>query len=125
MAALTDIAGTGKITADRMGEIGLAATAMSRVTGRSVKEIVGEFVQRAEEPAKASAKLSEQYHSLTASVYEQIKALEEQGQKEQAAALAQDALAKASITRAKQVQENLGYLATAWNGVGKAAKWAW
>jgi lambda family phage tail tape measure protein len=123
--ALIEVVGTGKIAADQMEHVGAAAVEMSRATGRSVKDIVAEFVQLGEEPVKASAKLNEQYHYLTESVYEQIQALEKQGAKEQAVAIAQGALADAFAQRSKKVQDNLGYLEVAWNGVAKAAKWAW
>lgn len=124
-AALEALAASGKVAGDQMGEIGTAAVAMSNAAGRAIGEIVAEFVKLGEEPTKASAALNEQYHYLTASVYEQIRALEEQGEKTEAARLAQDAYADAVTTRAAEVERNLGSLQQAWNAVRLNAGKAW
>lgn len=123
--ALALIASTGKIAGDQIEAIGLAAVAMNKATGAAVEDTVKMFASLGEEPAKASAKLNEQYHFLTEAVYSQIRALEEQGRKDEAAALAQRTLADAMTTRANQVRENLGYMERAWNSVASAAKQAW
>jgi lambda family phage tail tape measure protein len=123
--ALVQVIATGKVAHDQLQTVAQAAVDWAKVTGDSVKTVVSRFVELGDEPTKASAKLNEQYHFLTASVYAQIAALEQQGTKEQAAAVAQKALADAARERAKAVTENLGFLETAWNGVGKAASWAW
>src|SRR5690606_21469545 len=62
---------------------------------------------------------------LTESVYEQIRALEEQGRTADAASVAQQAYASALDTRLTQMQQRLGYIERAWNSVAGAAKWAW
>ena len=124
-AALEAMAGSGKIASAQMGAIATAAVAMSNATGRAITDIVAEFVKLADEPAKASAALNEQYNYLTASVYEQIRALEEQGDKTAAAKLAQDTYAQAVKERAAEVGENLGALQKAWNGLATAAGSAW
>ncbi|MCK9987649.1 MAG: hypothetical protein AzoDbin1_04121 [Azoarcus sp.] len=124
-AALDATAESGKITGDQMGEIATAAVAMSNATGRAITDIVSEFVKLADEPAKASAALNEQYRYLTASVYEQIRALEEQGNKTEAVKLAQDTYAQATKDRAAEVEQNLGTLQKAWNGLATAAGSAW
>lgn len=123
--ALAQIAATGKIAGDQIEKIGDAALSMKKATGAAIEDTVKLFVQLGEEPAKASAKLNEQYHYLTEAVYTQIRALEEQGRKEDAAALAQKTLADALSQRASQVQANLGYMERAWNSVANAAKQAW
>lgn len=116
-AALAAIAGAGKIAADQMLAVGESALAMSKATGRSIEETVKEFVKLAEEPAAASAKLNEQYNYLTASVYEQIRALEEQGRTTDATKLAADTYAAAMKERARQVVEDLGFIQRAWAGI--------
>ncbi|MEN7529342.1 phage tail tape measure protein [Cupriavidus sp. DL-D2] len=122
---LAMIASTGKIAGDQMVAIGIAAEAMEKATGTAVDKTIQQFVQLADEPVKASIKLNEQYHYLTVAVYDQIVALEEQGKKEQAAAVAQQAYAEQMKARADKVIANLGYMERAWNAVTGAAKGAW
>lgn len=123
--ALTQVAATGKIAGDQIEAIGLAALAMNKATGAAVDDTIRMFVSLGDEPSKASAKLNEQYHYLTDAVYAQIRALEEQGRKDEAAALAQKTLAEQLTARAEQVRSNLGYMERAWNSVASAAKQAW
>ena len=122
---LAEIAATGKIAGDQMVAIGVAAEAMEKATGTAVSKTIDQFVSLADEPVKASLKLNEQYHYLTAAVYDQIVALEEQGKKDQAAALAQQTYAEQMKARADKVIANLGYMERAWNAVTGAAKGAW
>lgn len=124
-AALAEIAGTGKFAATQIEAIGTAAVAMENATGRAVSDTVAEFARLAEEPTAASAKLNQQYNYLTAAVYQQIRALEQQGDAQGAAQLAIEAYADAMQERAAQVTENLGYLERAWRAVGGAAAEAW
>lgn len=122
---LAKIAATGKIAGDQIVAIGIAAEAMEKATGTAVDKTIEQFVQLGDEPVKASLKLNEQYHYLTAAVYDQIVALQEQGKKDQAAALAQQAYAEQMKARADKVIGNLGYMERAWNAVTGAAKGAW
>lgn len=122
---LAKIAATGKIAGDQIVAIGIAAEAMEKATGTAVDKTIEQFVQLGDEPVKASLKLNEQYHFLTAAVYDQIVALEEQGKKDQAAALAQQTYAEQMKARADKVIGNLGYMERAWNAVTGAAKSAW
>lgn len=124
-AALAEIAGTGKFAADQIEAIGTAAVAMENATGKAVGETVKEFARLADEPAAASAKLNEQYNYLTASVYEQIRALEEQGRETEAAKLATDAYASAMQQRSGEIEGNLGTLERAWRSIGRTAAEAW
>lgn len=124
-AALTEVAASGKIAADQIQLVAQSAIDMERATGRSVSETVKEFVKLADEPAAAAVKLNEQYNFLTASVYEQIRALEEQGKETEAAKLATDTYAAAVQQRAAQVEGSLGLLQRGWRSVTSAAAEAW
>ncbi|MEE4461866.1 phage tail length tape measure family protein, partial [Azotobacter chroococcum] len=124
-AALAEVAATGKVAADQIQLVAQSAVDMERATGRSVSETVKEFVKLADEPSKAAATLNEQYNFLTASVYEQIRALEEQGRTTEAAKLATDTYAAAVQQRAAQVEGSLGLLQRGWRSVTSAAAEAW
>lgn len=123
--ALTAMAASGAITAGSMREIGIAGVAMSDATGRAVGEIVDEFARLAREPAAASAKLNEQYRYLTASVYEQIRALEDQGRSSEAAALAMNTYADTMRSRAAEIVSNMGPIEGAWATLKRTAAEAW
>lgn len=106
--ALTALAATGKVTGSSLQEAAIAVVGANRVLGTSIKDAVEEYIKLGEEPTKASAKLNESLHYLTQATYEQIKALEDQGRKEDAAALAQKTHAQAMKERSENVRENLG-----------------
>ncbi len=122
---LTAIASTGQIAADSVKGIATAAILMEKATGQAVSDTVAQFVKLADAPASASAELNKQYNYLTASVYEQIKALEEQGRKVDAANLAEQTYAAAMTTRSQQIIANAGLIERAWKGITGAAKSAW
>ncbi len=90
--------------------------------GKSVEETAKSFAALEKDPLKAAIKLDEAERFLTASVYDQIKALEEQGKKTEAAKVAQDALSEATATKTKEMVDNLGYIERAWNGITAAIK---
>lgn len=124
-AALAQLAGTGKIASTSFEAIAASAVSFEKATGQAVSTTVAEFVKLADDPVKALASLNEKYNFLTASVYEQVRAAQEMGDKEAAAAIAQEALAKALSERAGKIKESLGYIETAWNTVAGAAKKGW
>ncbi|MCS4063724.1 phage tail length tape measure family protein [Pseudomonas putida] len=124
-AALAQIAATGKIAIDRFEEIAVAAVSFEKATGKAVSETVAEFARLADDPVRAVVDLNDKYNFLTASVFEQIKAAKEQGDNDAAAAIAQEALAKAFTERSATIKENLGTLERAWNDVAGAAKAGW
>lgn len=124
-AALAEMVSSGKIAEDQLQSLATAAIAFEEATGQAVSKTITEFNKLADDPVKASIKLNEQYNYLTAAVFEQIQALEEQGRSDEAAALAQETYARALETRANEIQESLGTLETAWNSVASAAAEAW
>lgn len=124
-AALAQIAASGKIATDSFEQVAIAAIDYQKATGKAVSETVEEFARLGEDPVKAVAELNNRYNFLTASVYEQVRAAQEMGEKEAAAAIAQEIYAKALTERAAKAKEDLGYIESAWNGVTGAAKRAW
>ncbi|EPS5302055.1 phage tail tape measure protein, partial [Escherichia coli] len=57
--------------------------------------------------------------------YNQIKALQDEGNQQEAARIATEEYSSSMIQRTNQIKENLGYLETAWKAVADSAKWAW
>lgn len=102
-----------------------AAMAWESATGQAVGETAKQFKSLAKEPLEGVLKLNEGTNFLTLELYEQIKALDEQGRTTEAARLAQDAYAETLNTRSNQIKANLGSLEKAWAGVKGWAKQAW
>lgn len=123
--ALNLFVASGKFAQDQLEGLATAAVAWESATGKAVSETVKEFARLADDPVKASQQLNEQYHYLTAAVYEQIAALQEQGRTNDAAQVAEKAYAEALDDRATKVKESLGTIETAWNAVKGAALSAW
>lgn len=123
--ALTQFAATGKFASSQLGELATAALNFEDATGKAVSETVKEFARLADDPVKASQQLNEQYHYLTAAVYEQIAAIQEQGRTNDAAQVAEKAYAEALDDRATKVKESLGTIETAWKNIKEGAASAW
>ena len=119
------LASNGKIASSSFEQIATAAIGFEQVTGKAVSATVAEFATLAEDPVKALATLNDKYNFLTASVYEQVRAAQEMGEKEAAATIAQDAYAKALEARTKTIKESLGTIESAWNAITGAAKSGW
>lgn len=124
-AALATMTASGKVAAENLEKVSLAAIEMERATGQSVGDTEKIFAKLGDDPVKASQRLNESMHFLTASTYAQIKAADELGDKEAAASIAQNAAADALRQRAAQVEQQLGLLERAWRGVRDVAKQAW
>ena len=122
---LTEVASAGKFTADQIQGIAASAIAMEEATGKAINDTVNEFKRLADEPAAASAKLNEQYNYLTASVYEQIRALEDQGDAAGAAQLAIETFGTSMTQRASEIEESLGLIERGWKGIKNTAAEAW
>lgn len=120
-AALASIAGSGKTAGDSFQQVAQAAISMEVATGKAVSETVAEFNKLADDPVKASASLNEQYNYLTASVYSQITALEQQGRHADAVKIATDAFADAINDRTPKIIENLSFWERGYNAVARAA----
>lgn len=129
--AATELAASGKFTGDQIGYITEAVVAQEHATGRSIEKTIKEFESLAVQSSGSSAratevisratlKLDDTYHFLTESVYEQIRALEKEGNAKAASALATETLAKVTHERAEEILGNTGNIARGWNAVKEA-----
>ena len=126
--AVEELAGSGKFTSDQIGLISTAAVSMERATGVSVDSTIKQFESLAVETTGSSArsssaitnatlKLDDQYHFLTLAVYEQIAALEKEGNAKEASRLATDEFAKSMKDRAAEISVDLGSIEKGWNSI--------
>lgn len=124
-AALAALAGTGAVAAGNLQQFGEVAVRAQKTIGTSVEDTAKAFADLAKSPLAASEKLNDQYRYLTVAIYDQIKALEQQGRTQEAGELAQKAYADAMSERTRAVTANLGSIERAWDTVTGVAKKAW
>lgn len=122
--ALNQLAATGKVGADNLGRFAAAAVQLQRVGGPAVEETVKAFAELGKDPLQAALKLNESTNFLTASLYQQIKALEDQGRATEAAKVAQEAFAAVIEDRFPKLQANLGLIESSWLRIKDAIKGA-
>lgn len=119
------VAATGKFYGDQVQMVAKAALQMQQATGQSLDVTIKQFESLGSDPIAGLMKLNETMHFVTQAVYDQVTALQRQGETEQAAQVAQQAYADAVDTRTAQVRQNLGLLQSAWQGLKNVAKEAW
>jgi lambda family phage tail tape measure protein len=124
-AAVMELAGTGRFTASQIAMISAAVTDVSDTTGRKVSDTVAEFERLAEDPVKSIVTLNDKYHFLTEAVYDQITALDKQGDRQGAAQLAEQTYATALSQRAAEIRANQGIIEEGWHAIKSAASEAW
>lgn len=124
-SALNLLVESGKVAGDSLERVTTAVVKTSEATGIATDKLVGDFNKIAADPVAAITKLNDQYHFLTLATYNQIKALQDEGNQQEAVRVATDAYATTMQQRAADIQDNLGYLEKAWNGLTGAAKGAW
>ena len=122
---MTAFAATGQVASYQMQQFTTVAADMEKYVGQSLETTVKNFAELGKKPAEAAKKLTEEQHYLSAAIYEQIKALEKEGETLQAGQLAQSSYAEAMKKRADEVKKSLGTLESAWGSVGSWAKQAW
>lgn len=123
--ALNRIVSGGKIAADSMQSVTEAVVAMNDATNESIDSMVADFEKIAQNPVAAIGELNDKYHFLTLATYNQIKALQDEGNQQDAARLATETYAATMKQRADEIAESLGALQSAWKWLGDEAKGAW
>lgn len=116
---------SGSVAAENYGRFAKSVVLQSKATGKSVEDLARVYEEIADDPLKAVVKFSRVYQTLNADVYEQARALIEQGRQQEAVALIQGKFADESQQMSERVLENLGAIERGWNAVKKAASEAW
>lgn len=118
--AAAALAETGTITGNDLTTALRGVTAGVTVTKRDVGDLVREFAAIGKDPIKAITELNLKYNFLTADIYNQIRALQDQGRAQEAATLAIRTFADTLESRQGRVIENLGYIERAWKNIKTA-----
>lgn len=118
---LNGLVATGTVGPRAIEPMGRAMTTLKQLSGESSDKVVKDFASMEGGVAKWAAEHNKSYNFLTVAQYKYIADLEKQGEKEKAMAETASLLDAALKERAP----NLGTLQKAWEGLGKAASWAW
>ncbi len=124
-STLNQLVSSGKVAGDSLERVTTAIVEISDATGIATEKLVSDFNDIATDPVAAITKLNDQYHFLTLATYNQIKALQDEGNQQEAARVATEAYANTMQQRANDIHQNLGLLESAWSSLGKTAKGAW
>ncbi|EFQ7222286.1 phage tail tape measure protein [Salmonella enterica] len=122
---LAQVVGSGTFTGPAVDMVSRTAARMQKAIGQSVDETIRQFKRLQDDPVNAAKELDRTLHFLTATQLEQIRVLGEQGRTADAAKIAMSAYSEEMNRRMTDVRNNLGWVESAWNAVGDAAKWAW
>ncbi|EOY8363726.1 phage tail tape measure protein, partial [Salmonella enterica subsp. salamae] len=122
---LAQVVGSGAFTGQAVAMVSRTAARMQENVGQSVDETIRQFKRLQDDPVNAAKELDRALHFLTATQLEQIRVLGEQGRTADAAKIAMSGYADEMNTRMTDVHNNLGWIESAWNSLGDAAKWAW
>ncbi|MBD8531578.1 MULTISPECIES: phage tail length tape measure family protein [unclassified Massilia] len=123
--ALQVLVDTGAVSSANLQRFAAVAVETERVLDKAVKDTAAEFADLRRAPLEALQKLGEKYHFVTAATYAQVKALQDEGRQNDAAALAQSTYAEEFEKRNKKVLENMGALKRGWMDISTWAKKGW
>lgn len=123
--AIAAMAATGEVAQRNLQGFADLAVRMERTLDQPLNETAERFTELGRAPLEASLRLNRGLNYLTASVYEEIRALMAAGREAEAGAVAQKAYADAMSSRTALVKQNLGLLESAWTAVKDAAKSSW
>ena len=116
---------SGAVASENYGRFAESVVLQSKATGKSVEDLARVYEEIADDPLKAVVKFSRVYQTLNADVYEQARALIEQGRQQEAVALVQGKFADESQQMSDRVLENLGAIERGWKAIKEAASEAW
>ena len=123
--ALEAALSTNKFNRNWLEKVAMTAVLLQQSMDKNISETVDNFKRLSEDPLKASEELHAKYNYLTLAVYQQIAALQKNGDTQGAQELAMREYSNAMNKRANDINKNLGTLERMWNALSKAAGSAW
>lgn len=124
-SALAQFVSTGKVAAENLERFTIVAAKLQQTAGIPVADTIKIFAELGRDPVQAAFKLQQQYGFLTSAVYDQIVALQKEGNELKAAEVAQTAFADAMDQRMDRLDERLGSLQRAARGTANFFREMW
>lgn len=119
------VGANGRIAAQNMQAVAAAAVAMKEVTGQAIEDTVALYGRLAEDPIKNSQKLNEQVNFMTVALYEQVKALQEQGRNQDAVTVITRAAADETVMALARVRASQNPVIRGFKDLWAEATKAW
>lgn len=119
--AIKALAAAGHLSVTQVENLGEAAAAVAQYSGKSATDLANAFAKLGDNATDAAQKASEQYGLLTAEQYDLIKALDDQGNHQQALDTLSESMNKNALARLDQYKSSLTGIEDAWNRISEAA----
>lgn len=123
--ALIQVAEASGAAANDLQLLTQAAIKLERAGGPSIEETAKAFEKLRREPLQATKELGTQLGYLTPALFDQVRALTEQGRTLEAASVAQRAYATAAADAAGQLEQALSPLQRGWRSLKDTVSEAW
>ena len=123
--AVLALAGNGRLTGEAFTQVARAATEMSVATGKSAADIADQLSSTKGSVTDLAAEYSDKYGVITLAVFEQVRALEQQGDRMGAIKVLAGAVADEMGARNKEMVESTRGLARAWDDVKTSVSGVW
>lgn len=108
--AISAVAQTGKVAFGDLANVGQGVANMAFLTGDSIESLSGKMSGLGTETSKTILDLNQQYGLFNNTIYDQVRALENQGNQAEAARIAAQALADETHERVQKAVEDMGTL---------------
>ncbi|OFS95175.1 phage tail tape measure protein [Stenotrophomonas sp. HMSC10F06] len=119
------VGSNGKIATQNLQAVANAAVAMKEITGQALEDTVALYAKLAEDPVKNSQKLNDQVNFMTVALYEQVKALQEQGRNQDAVTVITRAAADETVTALAKVRASQNPVIRGFKDLWTEATKAW
>lgn len=123
--AVLALAKNGQLTGDAFVAAAKAATELSAATGESASDIANKLSSAKGSVTALAVEFNNQYGFMTKATYDQIAALEDQGDRMEAVRVLSGSLAEEMSRRNKEMQESTRGLAAAWDSVANSVRGVW
>jgi phage-related minor tail protein len=118
--AVVALSRTGKVSFDLLNNLGQGVVNMAFLTGDSIDSLTNKIASLGTDTSKTILKLNQEYGLFNVTIYDQVRALEDQGKTQEAANLAAKALADDTHDRVNQAVADMGYLERTMEGLKQA-----
>ena len=119
------VGANGKIAAQNLQAVANAAVAMKEVSGQALEDTIALYSKLAEDPVKGAQKLNEQVNFMTVALYEQVKALQEQGRNQDAVTVITRAASDETVMALARVRASQNPVISGWKSLWAEATKAW
>ncbi|MBH1611014.1 phage tail tape measure protein [Stenotrophomonas maltophilia] len=119
------VGSNGKIAAQNLQDVANAAVAMKEISGQALDETIALYAKLAEDPVKGAQKLNEQVNFMTLALYEQVKALQEQGRNQDAVTVITRAAADETVMALARVRASQNPVIRGFKDLWAEATKAW